>query len=103
MLQSHMPFAADLLRRTLPIAMLSLAAIAVPVLVLAPDGFPHLQALQRQLADVRADNEQLRRDVARLRVEVARLRDDPASVERIARDELGMVRKNEVVFQFTRP
>ena len=100
---SHMPFAADLLRRTLPIAMLSLAAIAVPVLVLAPDGIPHLRAMQKELADVRTDNEQLRREVARLRVEVSRLHDDPASVERIARDELGMVRKNEVVFQFTRP
>jgi cell division protein FtsB len=98
-----MPFAADLLRRTLPLAMVSLAIIAVPLLLLAPEGFPRLKALQRELADLRANNEQLRRDVARLRVEVRRLRDDPAAVERIARDELGMVRRNEVVLQFSRP
>ena len=40
--------------------------------------------------------------MTRLRIEVRRLRDDPAAVERIARDELGMVRKSEVVFQFAR-
>jgi cell division protein FtsB len=98
-----MPFAADLLRRTLPVAMLSVAVVAVPVLVFAPDGLPRLRALQKELADIRTEKQQLRRDVARLRIEVRQLRDEPAAVERIARDELGMVRKNEVVFQFSRP
>jgi cell division protein FtsB len=80
--------------------MLSLAIVTVPVLMLAPEGLPRLRALQKELADVNAESDELRRDVARLRVEVRRLREDPAAVERIARDELGMVRKNEVVFQF---
>jgi cell division protein FtsB len=80
--------------------MLSLALVAVPVLVLEPEGLPRLRGLQKELDQVDAENEELRRDVARLRVEVQRLRDDPAAVERIARDELGMVRKSEVVFQF---
>jgi cell division protein FtsB len=35
-----------------------------------------------------------------LRKGVQNLKDNPDSVERIARDELGLVRKNEVVFQF---
>ena len=84
-------------------AMVSLAVVAVPVLVFAPEGFPRLKALQRELADRRANNEQLRRDVAQLRSDVRRLREDPGAVERIARDELGMVRRNEVVFQFSGP
>lgn len=83
--------------------MLSVAVIAVPVLVFAPDGLPRLQTLQKELADVRTENQELRRDVAGLRVEVRQLRDDPAAIERIAHDELGMVRKDEVVFQFHRP
>jgi cell division protein FtsB len=94
---------ADLLSRTLPIAMLSLALVTVPVLVLAPEGLPRLRALERELDEVNADNQELRRDVAHLRIEVRRLREDPAAVERIARDELGMVRKSEVVFQFGKP
>jgi cell division protein FtsB len=92
----------DLIQRTLPIAMLSLALVAVPVLVLQPEGLPRLRALQKELDEVDAENAELRRDVGRLRVDVRQLRDDPAAVERIARDELGMVRKSEVVFQFGR-
>jgi cell division protein FtsB len=95
-------FSADLLRRTMPIAMLSLALIAVPLLILEPEGLPRLRGLQKEFDDVTAANEELRRDVERLRVQVRELRDDPAAVERIARGELGMVRKNEVVFQFAR-
>jgi cell division protein FtsB len=89
-----------LLERTLPIAMLSLALVAVPVLVLEPEGLPRLRGLERELDDVTAENADLRREVERLRVEVGELRDDPAAVERIARGELGMVRKSEIVFQF---
>jgi len=97
------PFTADLLQRTLPIAILSLALVTVPVLVLAPAGLPRLRALQKELADVDAERQELRREVGRLHIEVRQLRDDPAAVERIARDELGMVRKSEVVFQFAKP
>jgi cell division protein FtsB len=89
-----------LLQRTLPIAMLSLALVAVPVLVLQPEGLPRLRGLQKELDQVDKENDELKREVTRLRVEVQQLRDDPAAVERIARDELGMVRKSEVVFQF---
>ncbi|HLK38578.1 MAG TPA: septum formation initiator family protein [Polyangiaceae bacterium] len=93
---------AVLVQRTLPIAMLSLAAIAVPLLVLEPEGLPRLRGLERELDEVVSSNDDLRRDVERLRVEVQELRDDPAAVERIARGELGMVRKSEVVFQFAK-
>jgi cell division protein FtsB len=91
---------ADVVQRTLPIAMLSLALIAVPVLVFQPQGLPRLQALERELTGVESENAELRRSVDRLRIEVQALRSDPAAVERIARDELGMVRHNEIVFQF---
>jgi cell division protein FtsB len=91
---------SDVVQRTLPIAMLSLALIAVPVLVLEPQGLPRLEALEHELSGVENENAELRRSVERLRIEVRALREDPAAVERIARDELGMVRRNEVVFQF---
>jgi cell division protein FtsB len=98
-----LPFTAALIQRTLPIAILTLAVVTVPVLVLSPEGLPRLRGLQQELDAVNAENDELAREVARLRVEVHRLRDDPAAVERIARDELGMVRKNEIVFQFPKP
>lgn len=90
----------DLWLRGLPLAVLTVSLIAVPVLVLQPQGMPRMRALDRELKDVEAENAELRRDVARLRTEVKDLRDNPAAVERIAREQLGLVRKSEVVFQF---
>lgn len=91
------------IQRALPVSILALALVSVPVLILQPEGLPRLRGLERELADVNAENAELRRDITRLRVEVRDLRDDPAAVERIARDQLGLVRKSEVVFHFGKP
>jgi len=90
----------NLLERSLPIGILALALVGVPVLIFQPEGLPRMRALEKELADVDGENAELRRDVGRLRVEVKELRDDPAAVERIACDQLGLVRKSEIVFQF---
>ena len=50
--------------------------------------------LSQKLADFETQNEGLR-------VEIAALRGDRRYIERIARTELGMVRDDELVFQFT--
>jgi cell division protein FtsB len=94
---------SSLLERVLPIALLALAIFGVPLLILAPEGLPRMRALERELSDVNAENDALRHSVGDLRGDVKRLRDDPAAVERIARDQLGLVRKSEIVFQFPRP
>jgi cell division protein FtsB len=86
--------------RGLPLAVLTISVIAVPVLVLEPEGMPRMRALEKELHDVETENAELRRDVSRLRTEVKDLRENPAAVERIAREQLGLVRKSEVVFQF---
>ncbi len=90
------------LERALPIAILALAVVGVPMLVLQPEGLPRMRGLEKELEGVRAENETLRRDVTHLRADVRELRDDPAAVERIARDQLGLVRKSEIVVQFPR-
>lgn len=88
------------LQRVLPLAVLALAAISVPMLMLSPTGLPRLQSLRDE--KVRADDEvsRLSEQIWELRAEVTRIKDDPAAVERAARDELGLVRRTEVVFQF---
>lgn len=91
---------SDAWLRGLPLAVLTVSLIAVPVLVLEPQGMPRMRALEKELKGVEAENQELRRDVARLRTEVKDLRENPAAVERIAREQLGLVRKSEVVFQF---
>ncbi len=83
-------------------AILGIAFVGAPLLILQPEGLPRMRALGKELTELNAENAELRRDVAHLRVQVRALRDDPAAVERIARDQLGLVRKSEVVFQFRR-
>lgn len=84
----------------MPLAVLAIAAISVPMLMLSATGLPRLQGLREE--KVRADDEvsRLSQQIWELRAEVAKIKDDPAAVERAARDELGLVRKTEVVFQF---
>ena len=87
-------------QRVMPLAVLAVAAISVPMLMLSATGLPRLQGLREE--KVRADEEvsRLSQQIWELRAEVARIKDDPAAVERAARDELGLVRRTEVVFQF---
>jgi cell division protein FtsB len=91
-----------LVERILPIGILGTAIIGVPVMMLAPEGLPRLRSLSRELAQVESENAELRQQIQHLRGKVRHLREDPVAVERIARDELGLVRTSEVVFQFPR-
>jgi cell division protein FtsB len=84
----------------LPFAMLVCAIIFVPARILADEGLPRYRALQAEQVDLDAQNERMRREVRDLQREVQALRTDPSAIERIARDELGMVRPGEVIFQF---
>jgi cell division protein FtsB len=91
---------AQIVERVLPVGALVVALVGAPVLIFSPQGLPRLRGLQKELADVDEENADLRREIEALRGRVSRLRDDPGAVERIARDNLGLVRQTEVVFQF---
>lgn len=90
------------LQRLLPATILVVAILSAPVLIFSPEGLPRVQSLERELEGVKKENEEQRRNINNLRKTVQNLKDNPTAVERIARDELGLVRKNEVVFQFPR-
>ena len=91
---------ASALFRLLPFGLLVFAVVCVPLRILSEDGLPRYRKLSYQLTRVEAQNARLRKQIARRSREVEALRSDPNAVERIARDELGMVRDDEVVFQF---
>jgi cell division protein FtsB len=92
----------ETLLRGLPLAVLAVSLISVPVLLLEPQGLGRMRSLETELGGVQAENAELRRDVGKLRTDVKELRENPTAVERIAREQLGLVRKSEVVFQFER-
>ena len=53
---------------------------------------------RRQYQQVERSLDDLKRENARLRDEARRLREDPAAIESLAREELGLLRPGEVVF-----
>ena len=83
-----------------PLLVLLLAVVAVPVRILDDEGLPRYRALVAEREELRNQNARLTRGLRELDAEVKSLREDPEALERIARDELGMVRDGEVVFQF---
>jgi cell division protein FtsB len=84
----------------LPLALLVFAIVCVPVHMLEAEGLPRYRALRSELRQTQLNNARMRRQVAELQRKAERLRSDPHELERIARDELGMLRGDEVVFQF---
>ena len=88
-------------QRVLPLAVLAVAIVSVPVLVLSPTGLPRLRNLEEERQRANDEISRLGSQITALRAQVARIKTDPAAVERAARDELGLVRTTEVVFQFS--
>jgi cell division protein FtsB len=88
-------------QRVLPLAVLAVATVSVPVLMLSPTGLPRLHNLEDERTKANEEISRLGSQITALRAEVARIKTDPAAVERAARDELGLVRTTEVVFQFS--
>lgn len=89
-----------ILEKYLPGCVLLVALCSAPSMIFSSEGLPRLRGLERELDTVDSENRALGRQIDELRGHVERLRDDPAAVERIARDDLGLVRQSEVVFQF---
>ena len=61
-------------------------------------GLPELQHARARVADLRADIDRLEAQNARLRAEIESVKKSTYAVERIAREDLGMSRKGEVVY-----
>jgi len=79
---------------------LAISAISVPVMILAPTGAPRLSSLTEEKRRVDVEISRLGDQIRQLRVEVRQLKSDPAKVEQVARDELGLLRRTEIVVQF---
>jgi cell division protein FtsB len=61
-------------------------------------GFLDTLRARRQYRGVASALAQKRQENTRLREEIRRLRDDPARIESVAREELGLIRPGEVLF-----
>ena len=77
----------------------AIALIALLVGSLFGDrGILHLMTQRERALVLAREIESLREENARLAGDIAALRSDPAAIERIAREELGLARPGETVF-----
>ena len=74
--------------------------ILLGLVVYGWQGVVRLRLMREQLHALERDNVTLRREAERLAQTIDRLRNDPAYLERIAREERGMVRPGETVLKF---
>jgi cell division protein FtsB len=88
------------IERFVPLGMLLVAAVSVPVMLLSPSGLSRLEALRSQRETLLFEVARLEREIGRLRHEAESIKTSPSSIERVARDELGLVRRTELVMQF---
>jgi cell division protein FtsB len=66
-------------------------------------GILHLFRLRKELVRVNEKNSKLEEENQKLKEEVKRLKSDKRYIEEIARKELGMVKKGEIIYQFDSP
>ena len=88
------------LRSWVPLGLLIISAASVPILLFSPTGLVRLEALRTERQRIDTEIQRLEREIERLRVQADGIKGSPSSVERVARDELGLVRRTEVVIQF---
>jgi cell division protein FtsB len=83
-----------------------LVAAVLGVLLVAAlfgdNGVLHLRRLRTELQDLHREVQGLEAENARLGRAIADLRDNPEVIERIAREQLGLVRPGERVLRFPR-
>lgn len=84
-------------------ALLAAAVSYVPYHLYARSGMSRYLDLRSNLAALRAENDRLRVGNERLVREIESLRGDPRAVERVARAELGWVKRGEWVVDLRVP
>jgi cell division protein FtsB len=81
-------------------ALLFVGAVVVPLKLFDANGFDRVERLERELSGLKDADVSLKRENEILRGQIRAFHADPNYIEKVARDELGMVGPSEVVYQF---
>ncbi|WP_090045943.1 cell division protein FtsB [Limnohabitans sp. 2KL-27] len=88
--------------RLVPIVLIALLAIIQAQLWLGKGGVPSVAELERELQQQKMANEEARLQIEQLHAEVNDLKEGLNMVEERARQELGMVKPNEIFVQIAK-
>jgi cell division protein FtsB len=85
-------------RRALHLLLVFVTLVLVIDALIGEKGLVESMRARRKYQEVAASLDALRRENAKLREDMRRLNEDPATIEAVAREELGLIRPGEVVF-----
>jgi len=91
---------ADATARRIPWWSLGIVVVVLTFALFGDRGILHIFKQKRQQADLQQQLAEVEEVNAGLRKEIASLSADRRHLERLARSQLGMVREDEVVYQF---
>ena len=72
-------------------------------IIISEHGLADLRSLKKAHERLVEENRQLVRENQAIRIEIHRLKHDPAYIESIARQELGMIGKDEIILKPQNP
>lgn len=84
----------------LPALLIGSTLIYGSKLVFGKNGIDRLHFLEARFQDVQKRNKQLSNSNKRLLEKIKNIKSDHSYIEKTARDELGLVKPNELIFQF---
>lgn len=90
---SRLPFVASVM----------LGSLFLTYLFVNENGLPFYLHMVERLEELNTHNQQLTESNTRLREEIDQIQHDASKLEQLAREQLGMVREGEVVYQFVEP
>ena len=94
-----LPPAPSLVRkRGLHVLLIFVTLVLIVDALIGEKGLMQSMNARRQYRQLQASLEDLRHENAALREEMRRLNEDPATIESLARQDLGLIRPGEVVF-----
>lgn len=85
-------------KRGLHVLLIFITLVLIVDALVGEKGLMQSMNARRQYQQLQASLEELRRENAALREEMRRLNEDPATLESLARQDLGLIRPGEVVF-----
>jgi len=81
-------------------AALAAALGYIPYRAFGPQSVARIQDLQLDLVRLQEKNRSIHEQNLELRQQIKQLKNNSRAIERVARDELGLVRPTDIIFQF---
>jgi cell division protein FtsB len=85
-------------RRGIHLALIFVTLVLIIDALVGEKGLMESMRARKQYREIAVSLEAIRHENARMREEVRRLKEDPAAIESLAREELGLIRQDELLF-----